>query len=317
MAIDIAGLAVRRQAPPPAQRGGTPVAIKKLPDGRICASASYKGATVQVCLPQTVSRAVTVGGTYDVGASYDVGAEAIIGNLWGSIAKGLSKLHHSKAVQAVAAGALSLYGVPPGVTVKAMSLTGDLLDKARAGNPKARARVAQIGQAARQGAGAPRVAAQAILHRNRADRRVRAAMDLLHRAQLGNPRAQAAIQSIETQARSGNRVAVEAQRAMQLVLDASAGRIRPPAPPARGQVRRPPAPPARALPAGPQASRVLTLQNARVLRERRGPDGKRQLLVQVGGTGINWLKAQLGPHRGYRAEAETQTLRELYLEGAR
>lgn len=319
MAIDIAGLAVRRQAAPPALRGdGTPVQIKKLPDGRIMAQASYRGAAISVVVPAAISRAVTVGGTYDVGAAaYDVGAEAIIGNLWGSIAKGLAKLHHSKAVQAVAAGALSLYGVPPGVTVKAMSMTGDLLDKARAGHPKAKARVAEIGTRARAGDAAAATAAAALLHRNRADRRARAAMDLIHRAQLGNPRAASAIQAIEAAAAQGNGPAREAQRAIQTVLDASAGRIRPQAPPP--PTRRAPAPPARrALPGQtPTASRVLTLENARILRERRGPNGKRQVLVQVGGTGLNWLKAQLGVKRPLRGEAEAATLRELYLEGSR
>lgn len=317
MAIDIAGLAVRRQSAPPARRGETPVQIKKLPDGRIMAQAAYRGAAISVVVPAAISRAVTVGGTYDVGASYDVGAEAIIGNLWGSIAKGLAKLHHSKAVQAVAAGALALYGVPPGVTTRAMSMTGDLLDKARAGHPKAKARVAEIGTRARAGDTAAATAAAALLHRNRADRRARAAMDLIHRAQLGNPRAQSAIQAIEAAASQGNGPAREAQRAIQTVLDASAGRIRPQAPPP--PARRAPQPPARrALPGqAPTASRVLTLENARILRERRGPNGKRQVLVQVGGTGLSWLKAQLGVKRPVRGETEAATLRELYLEGSR
>jgi hypothetical protein len=286
--------------------------VKKLPDGRIAAKASYRGGSIAIVLPPQMNRYVSVGATYDVGAAYDVGQEAIIGNIWNSLAKGLAKLHHSKIVQNVAAGTLALYGVPPGVTKRGMQLTGDLLDKARAGNPQARARVQQIGRGARAGQPAPATAAAAILHRNRADRRARAAMDLLNRAQLGNPRAQAAIQRIEQRAAAGDRTARTAQTAMQAVLAASAGRQ--PAPPVvRASRRVAPPPPARAAARG----QVLSLANARVLRTRQLPGGRKELLVQVGGAGMDWLKRQLGYTGPYRAEGQVEGLRDLYLMGTR
>jgi hypothetical protein len=257
-----------------------------------------------------------------VGSIYDVGGEdpqALVGSIWGSIAKGLSQLHHSKVVQGAAAGVLSLYGVPPGVTTKAMDMTGDLLDKARAGNPKARARVQEIGRQARSGNPAATRAAAAIKQRNRADRRARAAMDLLHRAQQGNPRASEAVRQIETNA-AHNPAAAEAYRTLQTVLDASAGRLRRPAPPARAATQaralpsRQPAPPARRA-TGQRAPQRLTLENARVVQSRQLPNGRKQLTVDVGGAGVEWLKRQLGYHAGMRTEAESFGLRDAYLLG--
>lgn len=309
MALEIAGLLATtgRNPAPPARRGGgttAPVRIRKLPDGRLAASASYGGATAVLVLPARVANVVQVGGD-----------EVVVGGLFDSIAKGLSALHHSKVVQGVAAGVLAVYGVPPGVTTRAMDMTGDLLDKARAGNPRAKARVQEIGRRARAGEPAAATAAKAILHRNRADRRTRAAMDLLYRAQRGNVAARAAVDRIGQMAASGNRSAATAQQALSAVLEASR---RHPAPPVvrTTAARRPPPPAVRAPLALPPAGRsaVLTLDNARVLREeRRG--GKRILTVQVGGAGLDWLGRQLGYHRGYRPEAEADSLRDLYLKG--
>lgn len=309
MALEIAGLLARTNAAPPARRGGapqTPVRIKQEPDGSIVASASYRGASMVVRLPP--QRLVSVGASYDVAGD----PQALVGNIWNSIAKGVAALHHSKIVQATAAGVLAVYGVPPGVTMKAMDVTGDLLDKARQGNPRARQRVEQIGQRTRAGDQTAARAAAAIKHRNLADRRARAAMDLLYRAQRGNPRAQAAVQSIEAAA-GRSRPAAEALRAMRAVLDASAGRTpaRRPAPSARAARRRAPAPPARAA----QGRQQLSLQNARVLRTRTLPNGKRELVVEVGGAGMDWIKSQLFYKGPPRQEAAVFGLRDAYVLG--
>lgn len=326
-AFDIGRALVRQQPPPPATRATgalAPVQIRQLPDGRIVAAATYRGAKVAVELPAAAGRFVSVGGTYSIAGEQ----AALVGGLFQNIMKVAAKIHHSKIVQGVAAGVLAAYGVPPGVTVKAMSITGDLCDKARAGRPKHQERIREIAREAEAGHPPAVAAVAAIRHRNRSDRRTRAAMDLLWRAQQGNPRSQAAIQKIEAAAAKGHPAAQVATNAMQAVLDASAGRA--PAPPAVAARRAPPPPAVRARPQlralpGRQppppavsASRggVLTLPNARVISQAVRPDGKRVLTVQVGGAGIDWLKRQFGFHRGYRTEAETTGLRDLYLLGS-
>lgn len=339
-AFDIGNVLARRPPPPPAQRAAgpaTPVRIHQLPDGRIVATGQYGGAKVLVEIPASVSRYVTVGDAYTVAG----GPEALVGGIFDNIMKVVSKIQHSKIVQVAASTALAAYpGIPPGVTMKAMELSGDLLDKARAGTPAARARLRRIARAAEDGQPTAVAAVAVIRHRNRADRRTRAAMDLLWRAQNGNPRSQEAVQKIEAAAAQGHPAARVAATAMQFVLDASARQPAPPAvaaqrqpaPPAVAAQRQPPPPVLRRAPAPPALralpSRqppppavaaqggVLTLRNARVLTQRVRPDGKKELVVQVGGVGIDWIKTQLGLHRPMRSEAASTGLRDLYMLGA-
>lgn len=144
--------------------------------------------------------------------------EAELGNIFTAIGRGFAAIHKNAVVQNVAAGALALYGVPPGVTKAGMQLAGDLAQKAADGEPRARRREAQIEQAAARGVPAARRARAAIEHARSSRRMVRLSVELLERAARGDERARRRLLEIAAGARRRHPPAERAARAVRVVL---------------------------------------------------------------------------------------------------
>lgn len=300
MALDIGALALRRQPAPPVVRQQTPLRVQKSHDGRYIVTAqlparagALAGSSVTVAVPASaLNGLLTIGGN---------GEMVEIAGLFGDIMKGISKVVKSDFVQGAAAGALSLYGIPPGITKQAMEASGNLLSAAAQGHPKAKAKIVQVRSQAAAGHPVAQRAHAALRIRAKANVHTRGAMTLLFRAQSGDQHAAARIQQIEVTANRGEPRARRAMAAMQAVVNASrlaAGQppppvVRRPAPPVLAQ--RPPPPVLARRPAPPVHHAVQTLapSQARVLNARRMPNGKQHVLLEVSGATAESLKAWL------------------------
>lgn len=217
-----------------------------------------------------------------------VGAEEyMIAGIFDSIAHAVSKVAKNSIVQNLAAGALALYGVPPGVTKATLNVSANLLDKAAAGHGPARQRARAIATAAAQGDPTAITAAHAVRHVALAQTRAAAAIATVQAASGGNPQARARLEQIAAAARRPNAPPAvrDAARAVQVAVTAIRQAPPPPTVARRGQGNAPPgAPP---LPPvvrrAPPVTMALQPGQTRVISRDRLPDGRTRLTIDVAG----------------------------------
>jgi hypothetical protein len=211
-------VAARRAPPPPALAARRPVgpscrARRDAATGTYVLTCLYPGQVkLTIALPEEQARRL---------AAVDLrsgGRGAVSGGIFEDIGRGFSKIIKNEVVQNVAAGALALYGVPPGVTKTGMSMAGNLAQKAAEGDPRAARRRAEIRARAARGEPAARRAEAALQSVERSRGQVRLSLSLLEAAARGEPRARARLLEISHRAAAGDRGAQRAARAIRVVL---------------------------------------------------------------------------------------------------
>lgn len=216
--------------------------IRKLRDGRImirgkgprgveiCAIApagwiavgGYEGASQNPQGPYP-----TVGGTYAVGAIDEIGLE--VQGFFDNIGKAFSKVVKNKWVKTAVSGALSLYGVPPGVTTRAMEASGNLVDLAR-GDKDAERRLKNIAIQAAGGDPIARKAQAAIDHVQKARKHADAVTTAVSQAIKGDPEARARLERVARRARENPNDAAAQRAAVAVRATVQALRVTPTAP---------------------------------------------------------------------------------------
>lgn len=287
-----------------------PCKLKRARDGSVLLSCTFgPGIEVAAKVPRSVYRkwiqvqrgahpaaappALRGHGARRVGEAYAVGADYVIGNFWNDLGKVVANIHRNKIVQGVAATALSIYGVPPGVTMKAMDVTANLVDRARGAGKGSAAHqeVKQVAARARAGDRGAIQIARAAQHLERSRRRATLALELVERAARGDARARDRLNQIALAARTGDPRAVLAGHAVRAAV--SAIRQTPPPPVVPGGRFHPPPPAVRrpstharaarlALPPGqppPPAFRGGAGLHGRVVSRQRLPNGHIRIVV--------------------------------------